>query len=151
MPRSKNIEKMNIEKIFLKRFFKEKTEDTSVQFFRYSIVGGVAYIVDFVSLFLLTEYAGIHYLLSAMIAFILGLIANYILSIIWVFAKRRVERIQLEFSIFAFIGVIGLALNEFFMWFFTEKFGIFYLVSKILTTVVVYLWNFWARKFILFS
>lgn len=138
-------------KIFLSKFLKEKTEETPIQFFRYSIVGGVAYIVDFGSLYLLTEYAGIHYLISAMIAFILGLVTNYILSIVWVFARRRVTKIQLEFSIFAFIGVIGLALNEFFMWFFTEQFGIFYLISKILTTVVVYLWNFGARKFILFS
>ena len=141
---------MEFKKIFPGIFSRRKDEDLHIQFFRYTIVGGIAYIVDFGSLYLLTEFGGLHYLLSAMIAFILGLITNYSLSIIWVFARRRVTKVQLEFTIFTLIGVVGLVLTELFMWLFTGIFGIFYLISKILTGAIVYLWNFSARKFILF-
>ncbi len=138
-------------KIGLNRLFKEKTDNTLVQLFRYTFVGGIAFLVDFGSLYFLTEFAGLHYLLSAIVAFLLGLATNYILSILWVFSKRKVRSVTIEFSIFAFIGVIGLGLNEFFMWFFTEQVGTYYLISKILSAILVYLWNFGARKRILFT
>ena len=49
-----------------------KTNDGLLQFLRYALVGGVAFVVDFVSLHLLTENLGLHYLQSAALAFVLG-------------------------------------------------------------------------------
>jgi putative flippase GtrA len=125
--------------------------DTLAQLFRYTFVGGLAFIVDFSSLFVLTQFLKIYYLVSAAVGFLLGLALNYGLSITWVFAKRSVEKRWVEFLVFALIGVVGLALNEFFMWLFTEIFHFHYLLSKIGSTLFVYLWNFFARKFALFS
>ncbi|KPL02914.1 MAG: polysaccharide synthesis protein GtrA [candidate division Zixibacteria bacterium SM23_73_2] len=121
-----------------------------IQLFRYTFVGGIAFLVDFGSLFALTEFCGVHYLISAAIAFILGLVTNYLLSIIWVFSRRTLKSRWLELYIFALIGVVGLGFNELFIWFFTERVNLHYLLSKIVSTVFVYLWNFFARKYILF-
>ena len=129
----------------------DKTNDTIVQLFRYTLVGGLAFVFDFGSLFILTEYLNIHYLVSAAIAFLLGLTINYILSIIWVFEKRALSNKKIEFLVFALIGIVGLGLNEFIMWFFTDILYWHYLLSKIISTVVVYLWNFFVRKFVLFN
>ncbi|MEE9190982.1 MAG: GtrA family protein, partial [Candidatus Neomarinimicrobiota bacterium] len=101
----------------LKKLLVNNTDDTLIQLFRYTFVGGVAFIFDFGSLFILTEYFKIYYLVSAAIAFIIGLTINYLLSITWVFFKHSIKSKHFEFFIFAFIGVIGLALNEFFIWF----------------------------------
>ena len=130
--------------------FREKTDNTFFQLIRYTFVGGLAFLIDFGALYILTEFDHFHYLLSAGIAFILGLLTNYLLSIRWVFATRIIRDKKLEFIIFAVIGLIGLGLNEFFLWTFTDLLDIHYLVSKILTTMLVYLWNFFARKLILF-
>ena len=65
-----------------------KSDKTFIQLLRYGIVGGIAYCVDFGFLIFLTEVIKIHYLISAAIAFILGLLTNYALSIFWVFSKR---------------------------------------------------------------
>jgi putative flippase GtrA len=128
-----------------------KSDKTSVQFFKYAFVGGIAYCVDFGSLFFLTEVVKIHYLVSAAVAFILGLLTNYALSIIWVFPKRTLADKRVEFLIFSIIGLIGLGLNEVIIWFFTESVHFHYLISKIISTFVVFIWNFFARKKILFS
>lgn len=128
-----------------------KTESTFVQFFRYTLVGGTAYVVDFGTLFLVTEYLHVHYLTSAAVAFLLGLTVNYILSTWWVFSRRRTRSRAAEFLIFGLIGMVGLGLNELFIWFFTELLLFYYLLSKIFSTFFVYLWNFFARKFILFN
>jgi len=130
---------------------KGKTDNTFIQLIRYTFVGGLAFIIDFGTLFILTEYLNIHYLISAGIAFISGLIINYLISTKWVFSKRSYNNRNLEFLLFAFIGVAGLGLNELFMWIFTDLFLIYYLFSKIITTVIVYFWNFLARKFLLFN
>jgi putative flippase GtrA len=37
------------------------------------------------------------------------------------------------------------------MWLLADKAGIHYLVSKVITTVLVFIWNFIAKKTILFS
>ena len=127
-----------------------KTDNTLIQLFRYTFVGGAAFLIDFASLFLLTEFAGLHYLHSAAIAFILGLIINYILSILWVFKSRVVNKKIIEFIIFAIIGIVGLGLNELIIWFSTERINLYYLHSKLISTAIVYFWNFLSRKYILY-
>lgn len=134
----------------LSKLFISKTDKVSVQMFRYTFVGGIAFIVDFGSLFVFTEFLKIHYLISAIPAFLLGLLTNYTLSVIWVFNKRRLGSKYVEFGIFALIGVVGLGFNELFIWFFTAYVHFHYLFSKIISTAFVYFWNFFARKFILF-
>lgn len=128
-----------------------KTDKTLIQLFRYTFVGGIAYCIDFGSLFFLTEFVKINYLISAAIAFLLGLITNYLLSTLWVFSKRTVADKKIEFLVFSIIGLVGLGLNEAMIWFFTEFANFHYLISKMFSTVVVFLWNFFARKKILFN
>jgi putative flippase GtrA len=130
---------------------KNPTNSTRIQFLRYVFVGGAAFIVDFFSLFLLTDYFGIYYIISAALAFSLGLVTNYLLSIKWVFNQRNIDNKTIEFSLFAFIGIIGLGLNEIFISFFTSKLGIYYMNSKIITAIIILFWNFFARKLTLFQ
>lgn len=134
----------------LNRLLKQQSERTIIQLFRYFVVGGAAFLVDFGSLFVLTDFFGVYYLISAAIAFILGLIVNYGLSISWVFNNRTLENSTLEFGVFSLIGIVGLGLNEIFIWFFTAEIGFYYLISKMISAVIVLFWNFFARKFVLF-
>jgi len=134
----------------INRLLKEKTNNTWIQLFRYTFVGGFAFSFDFGSLYVFTEHLNIHYLISAAIAFLLGLIVNYSLSVLWVFDKQSTKSKLLQFAIFALIGIIGLALNEIIIWFITEIMTVHYLFSKLISTAVVYLWNFFVRKYTLF-
>lgn len=128
-----------------------KTSNLQAQFFRYFVVGGGAFVVDFMVLYLLTEFAHLHYLLSASLAFLVGTAVNYSLSVTWVFDHRSVDNRVHEFAIFAVIGIIGLAFNAALMWFFTEQVGFHYLGSKIVAAALILLFNFGARKALLFS
>jgi putative flippase GtrA len=120
------------------------------QFARYLLVGGGAFAIDFSALYLLTEFIGFHYLVSAAISFLLGLITNYWLSRLWVFNQRSVKNITVEFAIFAFIGIVGLGLNEGIIWFIAEKVHFHYMTAKAISAAIVLVWNFGARKLVLF-
>jgi len=137
-------------KTLSRKLIKEQTDKILIQFIRYFVVGGTAFLVDIGSLFILTEYLGIYYLISASIALILGLITNYLLSISWVFNKRTLDSKKIEFAVFTLIGIIGLALNGVLIWFFTEYLQIYYMLSKIIAAAIILSWNFAARRFILF-
>lgn len=130
--------------------FCRPTNNTWIQFFRATFVGGIAFVVDFSVLYILTDIMGIYYLYSAAIAFLFGLMTNYLLSISWVFQKRTCSKESLELLLFALVGIFGLGWNELLMWLFTEKLSSHYLFSKVLATIFVYLWNFTMRKFLLF-
>ena len=127
------------------------TDDFFVQLFRYVFVGGLAFLVDYGLLFALTEYVGLHYLLSATCSFLAGLIVNYLISITWIFNQSKLKNKWMEFTIFGLIGVVGLGLNNLFLYLLTDKLGVHYMISKIVVAAIVMLWNFIARKVILFK
>ena len=127
------------------------SQDTLFQLLRYGFVGGVAFVADYGLLYVLTEFAGVQYLVSAALAFVAGLTVNYLLSNLIVFKAHRLESRLAEFLVFAVIGVVGLALNEAIMYCCSDIIGMHYMVSKLVSTVTVFFWNFFARKLTLFS
>lgn len=132
----------------IKTLFTQPTHNIFIQLFRYVFVGGVAFLIDFGLLFFLTEYVLLPYVLSATISFIGGLIVNYLLSVKWVFnSSNNSDSVRaVEFFLFALIGIIGLGINALIIWSFTEFLDFHYLISKIFSTIIVFLWNFLARR-----
>ena len=135
----------------INKLFLNKTDNTYVQGFRYLFAGAAGFITDFVILFVLTHYLDIFYLVSATISFTVGVFVTYIISIYWVFQQKSHRNRSSEFILFVLIGLVGLVLTLTLLWFFTERLHIYYLISKIIATVIVYFWNFFARKKLLFS
>jgi putative flippase GtrA len=142
---------MNISLSIKKHIIANRNSAIIKQFFRYTIVGGGAFIIDFSILYILTEYFSIKYLISAGISFISGLACNYLFSTRWVFDTRKVGNPSKEFLLFLAIGLIGLSLNEIIIWCFTSFWHLYYLISKVFSTVIIFLWNFFARELLLFS
>ena len=135
----------------LTSLFIGETDNPIVQLFRYALVGGLAFVIDFSSLFTLKEFGRLPYLWAAALAFILGLLTNYVISVTWVFNKRAVKNWQVEFVIFALLGVLGLGINELSMFVLTSVIGFHYLASKLVSTAMTFSWNYLSRKVLLFS
>ncbi len=143
--------KFTVQTDYFNKIFLRKTPFTGIQFIRYGISGGLAFTIDFLSLIILTEYYDLHYLISAAIAFTMGLIIIYLISIFWIFDKRRFANNFFEILIFSLIGIGGIVLNEIFIWLFTEIFLAYYLISKVISTLLIYPYNFFTKKYLLFS
>ncbi len=121
-------------------------------FAKYMVAGGAGFIVDYSILTLCYVLLSYHYLISAALGFVAGLVFVYISSNKWVFAHRRLkDNVAMEFLVFALIGLIGLLLTVLFMWVFVDVIGVYPLVAKLITTALVLMWNFGARKMILYS
>ena len=138
-------------KEIINKVFINETSNWIAQLIRYVFVGGGAFCVDYGLLYLCTDFGHVHYLLSATLSFIAGLIVNYVLSTKWIFTKSRISNSLIEFVIYAIIGVVGLVLNDLLMYIFTDRLYIHYLISKLITAVIVMGWNFIGRRTILFK
>lgn len=131
--------------------FKNKTDNIFLQFFRYIFVGGFSFLVDFFLLYFFSDVCGIYYLISAILSFIISLIVNYLISTKWVFNKNQIDNKVVEFNVFALIGVVGLLFTEIILYLLTDIVGLYYLMSKIIATVIVMFWNFLARRIMFYG
>jgi len=114
------------------------------------VTSALAFSVDFGLLVLLTEIAGLHYLVSAALSFCVGASVSYTLSVLWIFRTRRFSSRLLEYALFVGVGVVGLGLNEVLLWLLTEPLGLYYMASKVVAAALIFFWSFGARKLILF-
>ena len=119
------------------------------QILKFGVVGGIAFVIDYVTLIICKEIININVLLSAAIAFTVSVIFNYILSIKWVFDVNKDKNSKKNFIIFIIFSIIGLGLTELIMWFGTDVIKINYLIVKIIATGIVMIFNFITRKIFL--
>jgi putative flippase GtrA len=128
------------------------------EFFRYALVGGIAFLADLGSLVICREFffrnVSIGVYIAVAIGFIVGLIVNYSLSLMFVFSGRKYKnrgRTVSAFAVFAIIGVFGLLWTELGMWIGVSLLDLNYSIVKVFVAVIVLFWNYLGRKFIVFG
>lgn len=119
------------------------------QILKFLVVGGTAFIIDYIVLFCCKEYLGFSILLSTALGFTISVIFNYIASVKWVFDVKEDNDPKKNFIIFIVLSIIGLILTEIIMWLGTDLISINYLIVKIFATAVVMVFNFVTRKMFL--
>ncbi len=119
------------------------------QILKFGVVGGLAFVIDYLTLIICKEFFGLNVLLSAAIAFTVSVVINYILSIKWVFDVDKNKSKKRNFVLFIIFSIIGLILTEIIMWLGTDIMNIHYLIVKIIATAIVMVFNFITRKMFL--
>ncbi len=131
-----------------------------LEFFRYSIVGGIAFIIDFSVLVFIREviFSGndteLISLIAVTIAFIVAFAFNYIASLLFVFTsekqkkKGRDTKSVIATAIIAISGLIltelGMYLGEFILLF-------NYMFVKIVVSLLILFWNYIMRRILIFN
>lgn len=123
---------------------------------RYLFAGGAAFFVDFLTLIMCREFLfprenwGVYF--SVLLAFFAGHIANYVLSLLFVFRapdERKRGWTWSAFLLFAVIGSMGAGITELGMWLGYGILHVNYMLTKIVMAFVVFVWNFFGRKLVL--
>ena len=129
-----------------------------IQFFKYSIVGGIAFLADvgticlFQEIILKNVFTKLY--ISTAIGFFVGLIVNFCLSVRYVFQNRQwsgyKEKLQklMETGI---AGIVGLLITEIGMYIAVRWLKVQYVLGKIVVAGVVFLWNYLARLLWIFK
>ena len=137
---------------------------------RFVIVGGIATVVDFfvmgVVLYIFDPSLYPHFynvfiggeepalvakLVGTGVGFIFGLIANYVLSVIFVFNEKGKSKTVGGFILFAVFSAIGLLIHEFGMYLISDLLSVNEWITKIILTFVVLVYNYISRKIFIFK
>ncbi len=117
---------------------------------RYFFVGAAAAAVDFILFAVLTIGIGIPWFPAAVVSFFAATATNYILSVRHVFKSRARFSRKREIQLVFFVSAVGLFLNQLFLWLLIENLQLHILLSKVIATGGVFLWNYGARKHYIF-
>lgn len=124
-------------------FFKKREVKQFIKFF---LIGGIGTSINLLILYLLTEFAGFYYMLSAIIAFMVGATINFIINKRWTFLERIREDFLIKYSKYFFISIVALLGNLLILYILTEFAGFYYVISQFLAASVSFLVNFFGSK-----
>jgi len=119
-----------------------------IQLIKFGIVGVIATLIDLAVLMILKEFMKVDVLAASAVAFSVSVIANYILSMLFVFESRGNSKVK-EFLVFVVLSIGGLLFNQLIMWIGTEIMTAYYLWVKAFALVFVPIYNFITRKIFL--
>ena len=140
----------------------EQQKGRTSEVIRFALTGGVCFLVELGVLILLKGKLGIDTLIATPIAFLISVILNYLLCVVWVFrgAKNQGAGAKAGFLI---TSLIGLGLNELLMFLFRLILGEdaviltvagktinMYVLNKCLATLIVMIWNYFSKRAVLY-
>ena len=140
----------------------DRKKSRAAEVVRFALTGGICFLVELGVLILLKGGLGVDTLIATPIAFLVSVILNYLLCVVWVFrgAKNRGTGAKAGFLI---TSLIGLGLNELLMFLFRLALGEdaviltlgtktinMYVLNKCLATLIVMIWNYFSKRAVLY-
>ena len=129
---------------------------------RFAVTGGICFLIEFAALVGLRDGLGLDTLIATPAAFLISVIVNYAMCVRWVFPAAGEQRNAARLG-FLLTSVMGLLLNEGLMLLFRTAFGengvlltaggfslAQYMVNKVLATLIVMIWNYFTKRWILY-
>lgn len=117
---------------------------------RYFAVGGISAVADISFFFVFAKLAGLHYLGVATVGFILATGLNYVLSVRMVFTSGVRFSKRKEIALVYVVSAAGLAVNLLVLYVAVDRIGLELMLSKVIATGSVFLWNFLMRNYFIF-
>ena len=140
----------------------EEQKGRTSEVLRFLIAGGVCFLVELGMVILLKGQLGIDTLIATPIAFLVSVILNYILCVVWVFRGKKNQSAGAKAG-FLITSLIGLGLNELLMFLFRVILGEeaviltlagwtirMYILNKCLATLIVMIWNYFSKRAVLY-
>ncbi len=139
----------------------KKLSPRMLEVVKFVFTGGFCFLIEYAALLLFKEALHIPVVVASTLAFLVSVVVNYLLCVRWVFpgAKEGSRKAQVGFII---TSLLGLALNALIMWALTALFGedallmtLFgigikvYMVNKVIATVLVMVWNYFSKRYVL--
>ena len=140
---------------------REIGKGTGAEALRFLVTGAVCFLIEWGALVLMVEKLGWDTMVATPAAFLVSVIVNYLLCVVWVFRGAKDNGAAAKAG-FLVTSLMGLALNWLLMWVLRNLLGEeqvlltlagktlkMYMVNKCIATVLVMIWNYFTKKAIL--
>jgi putative flippase GtrA len=115
------------------------------QFVSFTAVGAVGTAAHYSALIALVQFMHVSPVPSSGVGFVIGALVNYALNYRLTFRSKKLHRESMPK--FFLVAMVGLVLNTAVMVFLVEILRLHYLVSQVLATGGVLVWNFTANRY----
>ncbi|ARU59101.1 GtrA family protein [Oleiphilus messinensis] len=112
--------------------------------FRFLMVGGIATLVQYVTLIFLVENQWLSELLASIFGYFAGGVVGYFLNYYFTFASDKGHG-RAAFRFFS-IATFGLLTNTLIFYILNAALNVHYVISQSVATIVVVIWNYQANK-----
>ncbi|WP_423364024.1 GtrA family protein [Mycoplasma sp. P36-A1] len=125
-------------------------------FIRYIIIGSIAFIIDFMTIIICRNIIypttnpyiiTLYYILG----FILAFIFNYLSTLKYVFINYESNNQQKDIFNTLIVAIIGLVLTLLLMYIGEFIFKYNYVILKVIVSIIVLVWNYLARKYLIYK
>ena len=140
----------------------ESKQNRTGEIIRFALTGGICFLVELGVLILLKGGLGLDTLIATPVAFLVSVILNYLMCVVWVFKGAKNTNAASKAG-FLVTSLIGLGLNELLMllfrWMLGEESVILslggkdikmYVLNKCLATLIVMIWNYFSKRAVLY-
>jgi putative flippase GtrA len=118
------------------------------KFLKFGIVGFSGMVIDFSITILLKEKIRIHRYIASSVGFTVAASSNYLLNRLWTFYSNN-PKVIIEYGTFIIISLIGLAINNLFLFLFEKKLKFY--AAKFFAIIITMVWNFFANYYLTFN
>ena len=119
-------------------------------YIKYIISGSTGALVNLTTLFILTEFAHVYYLMSAILAFFTSLAVGFNLQKKWTFRDNNKKVFKQVLFYFVITG-INLLIDTALLYFLVEKFDLWYMFAQVAIYGSLAIVNFILYKFLVFK
>ena len=113
------------------------------------IIGCGCAVLDLALIYILTDIVGIWYLLSGVLSFVVTASVNFALNKRFTFRNTSTEY-RKQYSQFIIVAIMGLMINTSVLYLCTSVLGIWYLVSRVVSSLVAMVWNYLMNSKVVF-
>ncbi len=118
---------------------------------RYLISGGTALVLDLGLLYFFTDVLLIHYLTSAILAFVLTFFVSFTLQKFWTFQDNTTDKVHVQAAIYFLVALVNLGLNTALMYLFVDVMGVWYLGAQFLASGLLAFESFFISRYVIFK
>lgn len=107
------------------------------QIMRFLSSGVFGTLLYYVLLYCLTEFAGVLYITSSVIAGFFNWTSNFLFHKFWTFKQKELKNTHVEAGKYILLGCILLILNTTLLFVFVEYLHLWYMLAQLIVTVII--------------
>ena len=114
-------------------------------YINYFLIAGFCSLIDIGVLYVLTDWIGVFYLVSATLSFIAAQILNYCLNKTLNFRDKS-NKIGIQLAMFVAVNTLGLGISLGILAFLVEVAGLWYIPARIVAMLITFNFNYFIHK-----
>ena len=117
---------------------------------RYCISGGCGFLAN-MSIFLLLDSVGVHYIVASLVAFFGGMVISFLLQKFLTFSHRTMDGATQQFVLHLTLVCLNAVANTLIIYLLVSALDVPKIAGQVMTNIIIAIWSFFAYRYVVFA